>query len=54
MQSQYETLQQGDDGDAVEALQVRLSQLGYLTEAYDGHYGEVTAGCVEAFQAANG
>ena len=53
-QSQYETLEQGAQGDQVEALQQRLAQLGYLTEEYDGHYGATTADCVSRFQTANG
>lgn len=53
-QSQYETLEQGAQGDQVEALQQRLAQLGYLAEKYDGHYGATTADCVSRFQTANG
>ena len=36
------------------AIQERLEQLGYLTEAFDGHYGATTADCVSRFQTANG
>lgn len=32
-QEQYETLEEGAQGDAVMALQERLTELGYLTEA---------------------
>ncbi len=53
-QSKYETLEEGSQGDAVMALQDRLAKLGYLTEAYDGHYGATTANCVGNFQTANG
>lgn len=53
-QSQYETLEQGAQGDQVEALQQRLAQLGYLAEKYDGHFGATTADCVSRFQTANG
>lgn len=53
-QSKYDTLEEGDQGDAVLALQKRLAELGYLTEEYDGHYGATTAGCVSSFQTANG
>ncbi len=53
-QSQYETLEEGDQGDAVLAMQERLTELGYLTEEYDGHYGQTTADCVSRFQTANG
>ena len=52
--AQYETLEEGDTGDAVLALQQRLEELGYLTEEYDGHYGATTADCVSRFQEANG
>lgn len=49
----YETLQEGDQGDAVQKLQARLEELGYLDREYDGHYGEYTAQCVTEFQKAN-
>lgn len=52
--SQYETLEEGAQGDQVTALQERLAELGYLTEAYDGHYGATTANCISSFQSANG
>ena len=52
--TEYETLDQGDQGDAVLDLQERLTELGYLDVAYDGFYGDQTAQCVEAFQQANG
>ena len=41
-------------GDSVQALQERLTQLGYLTDPYDGMYGSTTADCVSRFQTANG
>lgn len=53
-QANYETLQEGDQGDAVVAIQERLEQLGYLTDPYDGHFGATTADCVSRFQTANG
>ena len=53
-QAQYETLEQGDQGDSIQALQERLTQLGYLTDPYDGMYGSTTADCVSRFQTANG
>lgn len=53
-QSQYETLEQGSQGDAVVAVQERLEQLGYLTDTFDGHYGATTADCISRFQTANG
>jgi Ca-activated chloride channel family protein len=43
----------GDAGDAVLALQVRLAQLGYLTQAPTGQYDAATTEAVKAFQAAN-
>lgn len=51
---EYEALKQGDESDAVLAMQERLAALGYLTEEYGGVYGEVTAAAVSAFQAGNG
>lgn len=50
----YETLQEGDQGEEVLAMQTRLDELGYLDTEYDGHYGEYTAGCVREFQRVNG
>lgn len=50
----YETLQEGDQGEEVFAMQTRLDELGYLDTEYDGHYGEYTAGCVKEFQKVNG
>lgn len=53
-QTEYEPLQEGDQGDKVLAMQTRLDELGYLDTDYDGHYGEYTASCVKDFQKANG
>lgn len=53
-QAQYETLEEGDQGDQVLALQERLAELGYLTDEFDGHYGATTSNCVSNFQTANG
>lgn len=50
----YETLSQGDQGEAVQKIQARLEELGYLDREYDGHYGEYTAQCVSEFQKTNG
>ena len=52
--TEYTTLREGDQGDAVLAMQERLAELGYLTEEYDGYYGSHTAQCVEEFQTTNG
>ena len=55
----YPTLQlgsrEGDDSAAyVVMLQNRLAELGYLTSAADGQYGQMTETAVLAFQEANG
>ena len=55
----YPTLQLGSrDGDDSAAyvvmLQNRLAELGYLTSAADGQYGQMTETAVLAFQEANG
>lgn len=52
-EKEYETLEQGASGDDVLAMQKKLSELGYLTVEYDGHYGEVTATAVKDFQKKN-
>lgn len=44
----------GDVGDDVEALQVRLSRIGYPVSPASGNYLDVTAAAVTAFQSANG
>ncbi|MGA1566205.1 MAG: peptidoglycan-binding protein [Ilumatobacteraceae bacterium] len=44
----------GDVGDDVEALQVRLSRIGYPVSPATGNYLELTAAAVTAFQSANG
>ncbi|MCI9553484.1 MAG: ABC transporter substrate-binding protein [Acutalibacter sp.] len=51
---QYETLEEGDQGDQVLAMQSRLDRLGYLDTDYDGHFGEYTASCLRDFQRENG
>ena len=51
---EYKALKQGDESSEVLAMQERLAALGYLTEEYDGMYGEVTAASVSAFQSGNG
>lgn len=50
----YSELSPEDDSDEVLAMQQRLEELGYLTEEYDGYYGEATTAAVTAFQQANG
>lgn len=47
-------LSKGSKGDAVVALQQRLSALGYYGGAFDGDYGNGTKSAVAAFQAAEG
>lgn len=44
-------LARGDRGAAVEELQERLAELGYLSGADDGVYGAQTEEAVRAFQA---
>lgn len=45
-----ETLQKGDKGDDVVALQKRLIELNYLSGSADGDYGNNTKSAVELFQ----
>jgi peptidoglycan hydrolase-like protein with peptidoglycan-binding domain len=47
-------LQRDDSGDAVSALQRRLSELGYYDGPISGYYGEMTEAAVLAFQQAQG
>ena len=47
-------LQQGDSGPEVEALQARLTELGYRPGAINGEFAEETASAVMAFQKAEG
>ena len=46
----YTTLAKGATGPAVTNLQARLSELGYLTSAIDGDYGNKTKTAVQKFQ----
>lgn len=46
----YSTLSKGSMGDDVRALQQALKDLGYLTGAVDGDFGNKTKKAVEAFQ----
>ncbi len=48
------TLEYGDEGEAVKALQKRLKELGFYTKSIDGDYGNTTKAAVIAFQNANG
>ena len=50
----YATLQKGDKGDAVKALQQKLIDLGYLNGKADGDYGKKTRDAVSAFQRSAG
>ena len=45
-----EPLQVGDRGDEVQAVQEKLSQMGYVVGSMDGVYGEVTAEAVRTMQ----
>lgn len=51
---EYETLQEGSNGDGVVALQQALIDQGFLTGAADGAYGAGTAASVKAFQESMG
>ena len=48
------TLREGDTGEAVYALQLRLFELGYYSGRIDGRFTEETTEAVKAFQRANG
>lgn len=50
----YYTLREGDRGDDVQEMQVRLRKLGYLDGTATGYFGDVTRRAVESFQSANG
>ena len=47
------TLREGDEGDDVLAVQVRLTALGYYTGKLDGIYGKGTITAMKAFQGRN-
>ena len=49
----YEPLEKGAKGEAVEKLQERLNDLGYNVGRADGDYGKKTKRAVEDFQRAN-
>ena len=49
-----DTIQYGDSGDKVTALQTALVKLGYSTNGIDGRFGAGTRKAVIAFQKANG
>ena len=48
------TLREGDTGEKVYALQLRLFELGYYSGRIDGRFGAETTEAVKAFQRANG
>lgn len=48
----YPTLQMGDTGDAVTALQARLNALGFMTDAASGSFDMNTKNAVKSFQRA--
>lgn len=50
--SMYVTLEKGQKGDDVKALQQRLKDLYYLDSKVDGSYGNITKSAVEKFQVA--
>ena len=53
-QAAYKTLKRGATGADVERLQQALIDLGYLTGAADGDFGQKTLDAVTMFQAVNG
>lgn len=46
----YATLRHGNEGPAVEALQLRLAERGFYAGRIDGSYGPLTLTAVRAFQ----
>ena len=48
------SLEEGDENDAVAAMQKRLKELGYYKSTADGEFGSVTKSALIAFQTANG
>ena len=50
----YATLRKGSTGPNVKALQEALKELGYLSDAADGNFGNNTKNAVVQFQAVNG
>lgn len=50
----YTTLQEGDSGEAVKAMQQKLKELGYFTGTPLGNYKTLTTSAVRAFQQAKG
>ena len=48
------TMEEGDENDAVVAMQKRLKELGYYKSTTDGKFGSGTKAAVIAFQTANG
>ncbi|KSU88646.1 hypothetical protein AS180_06590 [Priestia veravalensis] len=44
----------GSKGDAVKALQQKLTSLGFNTQGVDGMFGSNTSAAVRKFQSANG
>lgn len=48
------SLEQGDENDAVKAMQKRLKELGFYKSTADGSFGAATKSAVIAFQTANG
>ncbi len=47
-------LKEGSSGEAVQALQLKLKELGYFSGTATGNYGTVTRSAAIAFQKANG
>jgi len=49
-----ETVRKGSTGDAARAVQQRLKDLGYLTDAVDGKFGAASIAALEKFQTKHG
>lgn len=52
-EADFASLEIGDKGAAVEALQLRLKELGYLDDKADGFFGKNTRNALVVFQIAN-
>ncbi len=44
------TLQKGDSGDSVLAIQQKLVELGYLSDTPDGNFGKKTVEAIKKYQ----
>ncbi|MGI6182710.1 MAG: peptidoglycan-binding domain-containing protein [Candidatus Fimadaptatus sp.] len=53
-QSRYDVLERNDKGEAVEAMQERLAELGYYDERVDGKFDNDTVKSLKQFEKKNG